>query len=47
VDLDALQRKAYNSGSGPDGAYLVLPEMDKEITRVVSVVSAIGRLART
>jgi HK97 family phage major capsid protein len=46
VDLDALQRKAYNSGSGPDGAYLVLPEMDKEITRVVSVVSAIGRLAR-
>jgi HK97 family phage major capsid protein len=46
VDLDDLQRKAYNSGAGPDGAYLVLPEMDKEITRVVGVVSAIGRLAR-
>jgi HK97 family phage major capsid protein len=41
-----LQKKAYNSGSGPDGGYLVLPEMDKEIQRVVGVTSAIGRLAR-
>ena len=45
--LDDLQRKAYQSGSGPDGGYLVLPEMDSEITRVVGVVSAIGRLATT
>lgn len=44
--LDDLQRKAYNAGSGPDGGYLVLPEMDKEIIRVVGVTSAIGRLAR-
>lgn len=44
--LSDLQRKAYNSGSGPDGGYLVLPEMDTEIIRVVGVTSAIGRLAR-
>jgi HK97 family phage major capsid protein len=44
--LEDLQRKAYNSGSGPDGGYLVLPEMDAEIIRVVGVTSAIGRLAR-
>lgn len=44
--LSDLQTKAYNAGSGPDGGYFVLPEMDKEIIRVVSVVSAIGRLAR-
>lgn len=44
--LTELQRKAYNAGSGPDGGFLVLPEMDAEIIRVVGVVSAIGRLAR-
>lgn len=44
--LAELQKKAYNSGSGPDGGYLVLPEMDAEIIRVVGVTSAIGRLAR-
>ena len=44
--LDDLQKKAMNAASGPDGGYLVLPEMDQEIVRVVSVVSAIGRLAR-
>lgn len=44
--LADLQRKAYNTGSGPDGGYLVLPEMDAEIIRVVGVTSAIGRLAR-
>ena len=44
--LAELQRKAYNSASGPDGGFLVLPEMDTEIIRVVGVVSAIGRLAR-
>lgn len=45
-ELAGLARKAYNSGSIPDGAVLVLPEMDTEIIRVVGVVSAIGRLAR-
>jgi HK97 family phage major capsid protein len=44
--LGDLQRKAYNSGSGPDGGYLVIPEMDTEIQRVVGVVSAIARLSR-
>ncbi|MGZ8927126.1 MAG: phage major capsid protein [Methylobacter sp.] len=44
--LSELQRKAYNAGSGPDGGYLVDEEMDSEISRVVSVNSAIGRLAR-
>ncbi len=44
--LSDLQRKAYNAASGPDGGFLVLPEMDGEIIRVVGVVSAIGRLAR-
>lgn len=44
--LDDLQRKAYNAGSGPDGGYLVDYEMDTEIRRIVSVVSAIGRISR-
>ena len=44
--LADLQRKAMNAGSVPDGAFLVLPEMDAEIIRVVGVTSAIGRLAR-
>ncbi len=44
--LTELQKKAMNGASGPDGGYIVLPEMDTEIIRVVGVVSAIGRLAR-
>lgn len=44
--LEELQVKALNAGTGPEGGYIVLPEMDGEIARVVSVVSAIGRLAR-
>lgn len=44
--LAELQVKAYNSSSGPDGGYLIMPEMDTEIIRVVGVVSAIGRLSR-
>lgn len=43
--LADLQQKAYVSGSNPDGGFLVLPEMDMQIDRVVSVVSALGRLA--
>lgn len=43
--LVEIHKKAMISGSGPDGGYLVLPELDTEISRVVSVVSAIGRLA--
>lgn len=45
--LAEISKKAMNSGSGPDGGYFVLPELDREITRVVGVVSALGRLAST
>ncbi len=41
-----LQKKAYNSGSNPDGGYLIMPEMDSEMTRVVGVVSALGSVIR-
>ena len=34
-----------NSGSDPDGGYLVLPEMDEEIDRIAENVSAMFRLA--
>lgn len=44
--LAELQRKALNSGSDPDGGYLVLPEMDREIDRIAGTVSALPRLAR-
>lgn len=44
--LKDLQLKAMNSGSGPDGGYLVHPEMDAMIDRVVSVVSSIARISR-
>jgi HK97 family phage major capsid protein len=40
-----LQTKAMNSGSDPDGGYLVLPEMDKEIDRIAPLVSAMYGLA--
>lgn len=46
ANLKALQTKAYNGASNPDGGYFVEEEMDSEIIRVVSTVSAIGRLAR-
>lgn len=43
--LEELQRKAMNTGSDPDGGYLVIPEMDKAIDRVLSVVSSMYGLA--
>ncbi len=43
--LDELQRKAMNSHDDPDGGYLVLPEMDGMIDRVVPTISALARLA--
>lgn len=45
--LIAIHRKAMNSQSDPDGGYLVLPEIDREIDRVVPIISALGRLAKT
>lgn len=43
--LDEIQRKAMNTGSDPDGGYLVESAMDATIDRFASVVSAMYRLA--
>ena len=43
--LDELQQKAMNTGSDPDGGYLVLPEMDMAIDRIAPTISAMYRLA--
>lgn len=43
--LSELEQKSMNSGSDPDGGYLVLPEMDEEIDRIAENVSAMFRLA--
>lgn len=43
--LEDLQKKAMNSGSDPDGGYLVLPEMDMSIDRIAPTISAMYRLA--
>lgn len=45
--LADLQRKAMNTGSDPEGGYLVLPEMDMMIDRIVPTISAMARLANT
>lgn len=44
--LRGLQQKAMQTGSDPDGGYLVLPEMDAAIDRVAETISAMYRLAR-
>jgi HK97 family phage major capsid protein len=43
--LAEFQRKAMNTGSDPDGGYLVLPEMDKSIDRIAPTISSMYRLA--
>jgi HK97 family phage major capsid protein len=43
--LSDVELKAMNSGSDPDGGYLVLPEMDKAIDRIAPTISAMYRLA--
>jgi HK97 family phage major capsid protein len=43
--LEELQRKAMNTGSDPDGGFLVLPEMDMAIDRIAPTISAMFRLA--
>lgn len=40
-------RKAMNSTSDPDGGYLIMPEMDMAIDRVVGTIGAMARLANT
>lgn len=45
TNLLDLQIKAMNTQTDPDGGYLVLPEMDLTIDRVVPKISAMFRLA--
>lgn len=44
-ELKAMQQKAMNTGSDPNGGYLVLPEMDMAIDRIAPTISAMYRLA--
>jgi len=44
--LMAIHQKAMNSGSDPDGGYLILPELDRVIERVVPTISVMSRLAK-
>lgn len=44
-NLEALQAKAMNTGSDPDGGYLVLPEMDMAIDRIAGTIGVMSRLA--
>lgn len=41
-----IRQKAMQTGSDPDGGYLVIPEMDAEIDRIAPTISALYRLAR-
>lgn len=43
--LSELQQKAMNTGSDPEGGYLVLPEMDAAIDRIAPTISSMFRLA--
>lgn len=43
--LRDIERKAMNSTSDPDGGYLVIPELDSVIDRVVPTISAMARIA--
>jgi len=45
--LDELARKAMNTGSDPDGGYLVVPEMDLAIDRVAGTMGGLAPLADT
>jgi len=40
-----LQQKAMNTGSDPDGGFLVLPEMDAAIDRIAGTIGVMSRLA--
>lgn len=43
--LRDLQQKAMNSGSDPNGGYLILPEMDMTIDRVATTMGGLATLA--
>jgi len=42
---DAPELKALSAGSDPDGGYAIVPELDRNISRVVSLVSPIRSVA--
>lgn len=42
---DTPELKALSAGSDPDGGYTIMPELDRNISRVVSEVSAIRSIA--
>jgi len=44
-NLREIERKTMNSTSDPDGGYLVIPELDRVIDRVVPTISAMARVA--
>ncbi len=44
--LEAIQKKAMNMGSDPNGGYLVDEEMDATIDRIARTISALPQLAR-
>lgn len=44
--LKELGQKAMNTGSDPDGGYLVLPEMDLAIDRVAQTMGGLASLAK-
>ncbi len=46
-NLDELQRKAMNTGSDPDGGYLVVPEMDLAIDRIAQTMGGMAALCDT
>lgn len=43
--LVALHQKAMNSGSAPDGGFLIIPELDTSIDRIAQKMGAMARLA--
>jgi HK97 family phage major capsid protein len=43
-DLSGLERKAINSQSDPEGGYLIIPEIDNMIDRVVPTISVFAGL---
>jgi HK97 family phage major capsid protein len=45
--LEELGRKAMNTGSDPDGGYLVVPEMDLAIDRVAGTMGGLAPLCDT
>lgn len=43
--LEELQLKAMNTGSDPDGGYIVIPEMDRAIDRVAKTMGGLAAIS--